>query len=101
MMGDAEGPEEALLVREFGDDLHAQVLKVGHHGSSTSSTRDFLNAVRPAYALVSVGAGNTYGHPSANVMADLARRGARVLRTDRVGSIVIQTDGHAIHIKGE
>jgi competence protein ComEC len=101
MMGDAEGPEEALLVQQLGDDLHAQILKVGHHGSSTSSTPPFLDAVKPVFALVSVGAGNTYGHPSAGIMADLARRGARVLRTDRLGTIILQTDGHVIHVKGE
>ena len=93
LVGDAERPEEEWLVQRYGDSLHADVLKVGHHGSSTSSTGPFLDAVRPRVALVSVGAGNSYGHPSAAIMASLAARGAQVLRTDRLGTIVVRTDG--------
>jgi len=77
------------------------VLKVGHHGSGTSSTPAFLDAVRPRLALVSVGAGNSYGHPSANVMLALAERRALVLRTDREGTIVVHTDGSSIDVEEE
>jgi len=72
------------------------VLKVGHHGASTSSSAPFLDAVHPRLALVSVGAGNGYGHPSEQVMHDLLARGASVLRTDQLGTIVLKTDGHSL-----
>ncbi|HKW08989.1 MAG TPA: DNA internalization-related competence protein ComEC/Rec2 [Gemmatimonadaceae bacterium] len=98
LVGDAERPEEDWLVAHYGDSLHADVLKVGHHGSSTSSSAPFLDAVRPRIALVSVGAGNSYGHPSAAVMATLASRGAQVLRTDRLGTIVVRTDGQRLFV---
>jgi len=95
LTGDAErGEEEWLLARAAS--LRADVLKVAHHGSSTSSTDAWLDAVRPRIALVSVGALNSYGHPSLDRMHAMARRGARVLRTDRLGSIVIRTDGRRL-----
>jgi competence protein ComEC len=96
LVGDAEAPEEDWLLDHARVDLHADVLKVGHHGSSTSSTDRFLAAVNPSLALISVGAGNLYGHPSSAVIAALGRVGARVLRTDKVGTIVVRTDGHRI-----
>ena len=98
LVGDAERPEEDWLVARYGDSLRADVLKVGHHGSSTSSSGPFLDAVRPRLALVSVGLGNSYGHPSADVMATLAARGAQVLRTDRLGTIVVRTDGRRLFV---
>jgi len=96
LVGDAEESEEQWLLAHYGDSLRADVLKVGHHGSSTSSSAPFLDAVRPRIALVSVGTGNSYGHPSAAVMATLAMRGAQVLRTDRLGTIVVRTDGQRL-----
>ena len=99
LVGDAERPEEDWLVARYGDSLRADVLKVGHHGSSTSSSGPFLDAVRPRLALVSVGLGNSYGHPSADVMATLAARGAQVLRTDRLGTIVVRTDGRRLLVE--
>jgi competence protein ComEC len=103
LVGDAERPEEDWLLARYGDSLRADVLKVGHHGSSTSSSDAFLAAVRPRIALVSVGLGNSYGHPSPDVMATLAARGAQVLRTDRLGTIVVRTDGRRLLVdaKGE
>jgi competence protein ComEC len=99
MMGDAEREEEDWLLAHSPETLNAQVLKVGHHGSSTSSTAAFLDAVRPRIALVSVGAGNTYGHPSAAIMQTLTERGAVVLRTDKVGTAVIETDGRIVRVR--
>lgn len=99
MMGDAEREEEAWLLEHAPEQLHADVLKVGHHGSSTSSTAAFLDAVRPRIALVSVGAGNTYGHPSQAIMADLAERGAEIGRTDRLGTVIVETDGRLVRIR--
>jgi competence protein ComEC len=101
LVGDAEREEERWLLARDSLALRAEVLKVGHHGSITSTTADFLRAVRPAIALVSVGAGNTYGHPSTQVLASLAAQGATVLRTDRLGSIVVQTDGATVVIQAQ
>jgi competence protein ComEC len=98
LMGDAEGPEEEWLLRHYPDALQADILKVGHHGSSTSTTPDFLAAVRPRVALVSVGAGNSYHLPSTGIMRALAAQGAQVLRTDRLGTIVARTDGQHIFL---
>ena len=96
LMGDAERDEESWLLNHSFDELHADVLKVGHHGSSTSSTDRFLAAVHPSLAVISVGADNLYGHPSADVLASLGRIGARTVRTDQSGTIVIRSDGHRI-----
>jgi beta-lactamase superfamily II metal-dependent hydrolase len=92
-MGDAERDEEAWLMNHASSDLRADVLKVGHHGSSTSSTDAFLAAVEPSFAVISVGADNLYGHPSADVLASLSRVGARIVRTDQAGTIVVHSDG--------
>jgi competence protein ComEC len=70
--------------------LRADVLKVGHHGSSTSTTAAFLEAVHPRVALVSVGAHNTYGHPSASVINALRVEGITTLRTDQLGTVVLR-----------
>jgi competence protein ComEC len=99
LMGDAEREEEDWLLANEKALLPADVLKVGHHGSSTSSTDPFLDAVHPKIALVSVGVKNSYGHPSKAVMADLARRGAQVLRTDQMGTVVLATDGRRLEVR--
>ena len=99
LMGDAEKGEEERLIEAYGGELHADVLKVGHHGSNTSSTEPFLALVRPRVALISVGAGNTYGHPSASVLRSLTAAGAALMRTDLEGSIVCRTDGRALEIE--
>ncbi|MGH7605643.1 MAG: DNA internalization-related competence protein ComEC/Rec2 [Gemmatimonadaceae bacterium] len=103
LVGDAERGEEDWLLARHASELHADVLKVGHHGSSTSSSDEFLAAVRPELAVISVGAGNMYGHPSADVIRALARTGAEVLRTDEAGTVVVRTDGAHIEVeaKGE
>jgi competence protein ComEC len=99
LTGDAERDVEAKLVRRFGSALHADVLKVGHHGSSTSSTPELLASVAPAIALISVGADNRYRHPNPEVLEALQTRGARVLRTDDDGTIVVSIDGGAtLHV---
>lgn len=101
LVGDAEAPEESWLLDHARSDLRADILKVGHHGSSTSSTDEFLSAVSPAAAIISVGADNPYGHPSADVLAALTRVGARVVRTDKLGTIIVRTDGRAITLEAE
>jgi len=99
LTGDAETEQEAWLVRRWGDALRATVLKVGHHGSRTSSTATFLDAAQPQIALISVGAGNTYGHPAPVVMDALRAHGADILRTDRDGAIVLRSDGRTVHLE--
>jgi competence protein ComEC len=99
LTGDAEDAEEAWLLRHARPDLAADVLKVAHHGSSTSSSDQFLEAVNPSLAVISVGADNLYGHPSADVLAGLSRVGARTLRTDQSGTIVIRTDGSRMTVQ--
>ncbi|NUQ20331.1 MAG: DNA internalization-related competence protein ComEC/Rec2, partial [Gemmatimonadaceae bacterium] len=101
LTGDAEGPEERWLLEHERESLAAEVLKVAHHGSVTSTTPDFLAAVHPRVALVSVGAGNSYGHPGPSVMRDLAASGAEVLRTDRLGSVIVSTNGVALSLHTE
>lgn len=98
LVGDAERAEEDWLLRH-APPLGAQVLKVAHHGSRTSTSEAFLAAVGPRIALVSVGAGNRYGHPSEDVMARLSRSGADVMRSDQLGHIVVRTDGLRIEIE--
>lgn len=92
LTGDAEAAEEQWLLSR-GVSLEADVLKVAHHGSATSSTAAFVEQVNPRVALVSVGFANSYGHPSSDVMAALRSRGTTVLRTDQLGVIVLRTDG--------
>jgi competence protein ComEC len=98
LTGDAEAPEEAWLLVHQSGTLQADVLKVGHHGSSTSSTPAFLDAVRPRVAIVSVGARNSYGHPSSVIVQSFIDRGMLVLRTDQVGTVVLRTDGTALEL---
>jgi competence protein ComEC len=91
------GPEgEARLLSETGD-LQATVLKVGHHGSATSTSAALLAAVRPAVAVISVGADNVYGHPSPSTLLRLA--GLPLYRTDRNGSVRFETDGERLFVK--
>ena len=98
LVGDADAPEEEWVLATGAERLRADVLKVGHHGSRTSSTPAFLDAVQPRLALISVGAGNTYGHPNTSVLEALAARGAQVLRTDLIGTVVVRTDGRHIYV---
>lgn len=90
LMGDAESEAEARLAAPPGG---LDVLKVAHHGSRTASAEPFLARCRPTWAVVSVGAGNAYGHPHPEVMARLARQAGRVWRTDRDGGFILTSDG--------
>ena len=93
--GDMEQEAEHDLL-EAGLDLKADVLKVGHHGSHTSTGYRFLYEVEPTYAVISVGTGNDYGHPHKEPMSRLEHAGCTILRTDRLGHIVAQTDGQTV-----
>ncbi|MGB4589405.1 MAG: ComEC/Rec2 family competence protein [Clostridiaceae bacterium] len=93
--GDAEVDSE----EQISQNLEADVLKVGHHGSDSSTSRDFLNRVNPKYAVISVGEGNKYDHPSPSVISKLEEAGVEIYRTDLLGTIVFQSDGHNISIQ--
>lgn len=100
LVGDAERPEEEWLLDHTPPALlKANVLKVGHHGSRTSSSQAFLDAVAPQLALVSVGRGNSYGLPSPEVLVEYARRRIPLLRTDVVGTTVVLTDGRSLTVR--
>lgn len=96
--GDAEREAELHLL-DSGAELAAAVLKLGHHGSDTSSTYPFLRAVMPEYAVISVGEGNSYGHPEAGPISRLRDAGAQILRTDINGDIIISSDGAKLSVK--
>ena len=88
MTGDAEKAVEKELVKS-GINLEAEILKVGHHGSDTSSTSEFLDAVNPQYALISCGVGNIHEHPKEETMQKLEERNIEVYRTDESGTVVV------------
>jgi competence protein ComEC len=93
--GDAEREAEGQFVR-YGRFLRSSVLKVGHHGSRTSTGPDLVNRVEPKFAVVSVGEVNSYGLPDEEPLDLLRQVGAVVLRTDQVGAVVIRSDGHRL-----
>lgn len=95
LMGDAEAVSEKEILAK-GFDIKADLLKVGHHGSSSSTTQEFLNAVNPKYAVISVGKENDYGHPHKSTMDKLKAKGIKVYRTDELGTIVATSDGKSI-----
>lgn len=94
-MGDAEKLAERQII-ESGAMVEADVLKVGHHGSETSTDFDFLTAVSPEVAVISCGEGNSYGHPHTDVTDKLKDERIHILRTDKHGNIVIGSDGKNI-----
>jgi competence protein ComEC len=98
-VGDAEHEEEHVLLATAAERLHADVLKVGHHGSRTSSTEAFIRAVAPSEAVVSVGRRNHFGHPSPQTLETLRDAGCRVWRTDRNGAVTMTTDGSSLEIR--
>jgi competence protein ComEC len=95
--GDAGVAAERRFLDE-GVDLHADVLKVGHHGSAYSSSPDFINAVHPRYAIISVGRHNLFGHPAPTTIRTLESVGAQVLRTDQDAAVTIASDGSALWV---
>jgi beta-lactamase superfamily II metal-dependent hydrolase len=98
LTGDAGAQSEEEMLAS-GTNLKADVLKVGHHGSSSSTTPAFLKAVAPKYAVISVGAGNDYGHPHKETLAKLQNAGVQVYRTDLDGTVVFISDGKIITVE--
>jgi competence protein ComEC len=101
LTGDVEGDVEPELtpVDADGPPAPLRVLKVAHHGSRTSTSGGFVQAYAPAVALVSVGRGNLFGHPSPDVLARLDAAGVRVFRTDVDGAITVETDGRSLDVE--
>lgn len=97
--GDVEEDAEKTCAVRWGGELKCDVLKVAHHGSKTSSTPTFLNLAKPAVAVISVGAYNTFGHPNQPVMERLTALGAKIYRTDEQGSIFIYSDGRSYRVE--
>lgn len=95
--GDAQEQAEADIIRKFGSGiLKSDLLKVGHHGASDSSSEQFIKAVSPAFAAISCGENNTYGHPDITVVERLSEAGAQIYRTDEEGGIIFVSDGEKI-----
>ena len=95
LTGDLEAPMERRLLAD-GRVAHADVLKVGHHGSKTSSTPEFLAAVSPSFAIISDGFENSFGHPHRDVLARLSDGHAAILRTDHDGLVTVRSDGRRL-----
>lgn len=92
--------EKYLVSIEHADyPLHSDVLKVGHHGSKTSSSEEFITAVEPTYAVISVGIKNKYGHPNQETLSTLGAEHAKILRTDEQGRIEIDSDGSHLTVR--
>jgi competence protein ComEC len=99
LTGDVEKQAEIeILAENPADALHADVLKVGHHGSKNSTSPEFLAAVRPQVGIISAGEDNPYGHPNSELLERLANASVRILRTDRDGAIHVLTDGTRLEI---
>lgn len=95
-MGDAETLSEGeILAKQL--DVSADVIKVGHHGSSSSTSQRFLEAVNPQYAVISVGEGNSYNHPTDTTLAKLNNFGVNIFRTDENGTIIATSNGSSIN----
>jgi competence protein ComEC len=92
--GDAERPIERRMAALH--DLKSDLLKVAHHGSATSSTSEFVRAVRPRWAVISVGAGNSFGHPRQETLEHLQNEGVLTYRTDRQGAVTFYLDGESV-----
>lgn len=97
LMGDAEQKIEYKLASRYGSGLQSDILKIGHHGSKTSTSDYFLKAVSPLYAAISVGQKNRYGHPTQEVLDRLEKFGVRIFRTDQDGDITFVSDGESVY----
>lgn len=99
--GDAEEISEKEMIEVYKDNLKSDVLKVGHHGSTTSTSQEFLDAVRPKEAVISLGKDNTYGHPHKEIIDRLEANNIIIYRTDLEGTIIAKSDGNSIIFQGE
>lgn len=96
LTGDAEGVSEHEMLKKYKHGLRSTILKVGHHGSTTSSTKKFIKAVNPGVAIISVGP-NKFGHPHDKILKRYEKLGIKVKRTDVDGTIVAKTNGKKVY----
>jgi competence protein ComEC len=94
--GDLEKPIEKVYSKKYKSFLNSDVLKVGHHGSKTSSSEVFLNYVTPEISLISAGYKNKFGHPAKQVIDRLQSEGSIIYRTDLQKAILLRSDGNSI-----
>ena len=97
--GDIDSKIEKKLIEKY--DLSVDILKVAHHGSKTSTSKEFLKAVKPKVSLIEVGAGNSYGHPTSQVLDNLKEIGSKIFRTDLSGTIGLEIKDNKISILSE
>lgn len=99
--GDAEAHAEKEVLAKYPTNLDADVLKLGHHGSSTSSTDEFVSAISPEYGIISCGVDNKYGHPHKETLNTIKKYNIKAYRTDLQGEITLTSDGKTINIRTE
>ena len=97
--GDVEKRAEKILINDFETFLDVDVLKVGHHGSKTSTSDEFLKNTSPQYALISAGIKNKFGHPAENVISKFHNNSVKILRTDESGAVLLWCDGENIFVE--
>ena len=97
--GDAESRVENIFLNDYQNFLDVDVLKIGHHGSRTSTTEKFLSYTSPKYALISSGIKNRFGHPHPSVISRLTNKDIRIFRTDELGAVLLISDGENIVVK--
>lgn len=100
LMGDAEAEGEEEIAEKWKRGKQVQVLKAGHHGSSTSSSERFLDTVKPALAVLSYGKENSYGHPHQEVIERMRERGISIWSTAERGMVTVRTDGEEVRVEG-
>ena len=93
-MGDLEKSIEKQLLNK---DIKVDILKVGHHGSDSSSSKEFIEKVKPSMSIISVGKNNKYNHPKNSTIELLNKNNSRVLRTDELGTIIVTSDGYKVN----
>ena len=97
LTGDATAKTEKIIIAgKSSQGLDSDILKVGHHGSRTSSSSEFIKSVSPEYALISLGRDNKYGHPHMETLDTLEKIGAKIFRTDLLGTIIMRSDGQNV-----
>ncbi len=99
--GDIEAIAEKAILKKYSKNfniLKSDILKVAHHGSKTSSITEFIEKIKPKYAIIGVGEDNKFGHPSDSTIQNLEKANIRIYRTDKMGEIEIKTNGKEIKI---
>lgn len=99
--GDIEAIAEKAILKKYSKNLNilkSDILKVAHHGSKTSSITEFIEKIKPKYAIIGVGEDNKFGHPSDSTIQNLEKENIRIYRTDKMGEIEMKTNGKEIKI---